>query len=138
MRPSARSPPGRRSSSTGRAPQPRADRGGTRGRVSKSALPSIDQQERDRHEERPMDVDASERRPDGRRRRSHEARRGRRHARRADASPAADRRYPVMKTPTGLYTIQEPEAGADSNVFQINAIRSYEHGLVTPRPLGAP
>lgn len=44
-----------------------------------------------------------------------------------------------MKTPTGLYTIQEPEApGADSNVFQINAIRSYEHGLVTPRPLGAP
>jgi hypothetical protein len=43
-----------------------------------------------------------------------------------------------VKTPTGLYTIQEPEAGADSNVFQINAIRSYEHGLVTPRPLGAP
>ena len=43
-----------------------------------------------------------------------------------------------MKTPTGLYTIQEPETGADSNVFQINAIRSYEHGLVTPRPLAAP
>ena len=50
-----------------------------------------------------------------------------------------------MKTPTGLYTIQEPEAPADgtifelsTNVFQINAIRSYEHGLVIPRPLGAP
>ena len=43
-----------------------------------------------------------------------------------------------MKTPTGLYTIEEPETGADSNVFQINAIRSYEHGLVFPRPLGAP
>jgi len=26
----------------------------------------------------------------------------------------------------------------DSNVFQINAIRSYEHGLVFPRPLAAP
>lgn len=50
-----------------------------------------------------------------------------------------------MKTPTDLYAIQEPEAPADgnvfhlsTNVFQLNAIRSYEHGLVTPRPLGAP
>jgi hypothetical protein len=51
----------------------------------------------------------------------------------------------MMEKPTGLYTLQEPEAPADgnvfhlsTNVFQINAIRSYEHGLVTPRPLGAP
>jgi hypothetical protein len=51
----------------------------------------------------------------------------------------------MMEKPTGLYTIQEPEVPADgnvfhlsTNVFQINAIRSYEHGLVTPRPLGAP
>jgi len=25
-----------------------------------------------------------------------------------------------------------------ANVFQLNAIRSYEHGLVFPRPLAAP
>jgi hypothetical protein len=30
------------------------------------------------------------------------------------------------------------EVPAQSNVFQINAIRSYFHGLATPRPLGAP
>ena len=51
----------------------------------------------------------------------------------------------MIEKPTGLYTIQEPEAPADSNVFhlstnvfQLNAIRSYEHGLCTPRPLAAP
>jgi hypothetical protein len=38
-----------------------------------------------------------------------------------------------------LYAIQEPETPAESNVFQINAIRSYFHGLATPpRPLGPP
>ena len=50
-----------------------------------------------------------------------------------------------MEKPTDLYTIQEPEAPADgnvfqlsTNVFQLNAIRSYVHGLTTPRPLAAP
>ena len=50
-----------------------------------------------------------------------------------------------MEKPTELYSIQEPEVPADSNVFQLstnvfqlNAIRSYEHGLVFPRSLGAP
>jgi len=37
---------------------------------------------------------------------------------------------------------QQPAANAvpprESNVFQINAIRSYFHGLATPRPIGAP
>ena len=60
-----------------------------------------------------MDVDASERRPDGGRRRSH-----------------------------GTPVTQQPAANAvpprESNVFQINAIRSYFHGLATPRPIGAP
>jgi hypothetical protein len=59
-----------------------------------------------------MDVDASERRPDGGSRRSH-----------------------------GTPMMQHPAANApqrESNVFQINAIRSYFHGLVTPRPIGAP
>ena len=69
-----------------------------------------------------MDVDASQRRPDG-------GRRG------GDA--LAERRR-LMEKPTELYSIQEPEAPADGNVFQINAIRSYEHGLVFPRPLAAP
>lgn len=45
----------------------------------------------------------------------------------------------MIENPNGLYTIQEPESpGADSNVFQINAIRSYAHGLATPRAIGAP
>ena len=43
-----------------------------------------------------------------------------------------------MEQHTGLYAIQEPEAPAPSNVFQLNTIRSYPHGLATPRPLGAP
>ena len=38
--------------------------------------------------------------------------------------------------------MQQPAANSvpprNSNVFQINAIRSYFHGLATPRPLGAP
>lgn len=42
-----------------------------------------------------------------------------------------------MERPTGLYAIQEPEA-PECNVFQINAIRSYFHGLATPRPIGPP
>jgi hypothetical protein len=51
----------------------------------------------------------------------------------------------MMEKPTDLYTIQEPEAPADSNVFhlstnvfQLNAIRSYAHGLASARPLAAP
>ena len=36
-----------------------------------------------------------------------------------------------------LYTIGKPKAPA-SNVFQLNTIRSYTHGLVTARPLGCP
>jgi hypothetical protein len=60
-----------------------------------------------------MDVDASERRPDGGRRRSHGA--------------------PVMQHPAANTALPR-----DSNVFQINAIRSYFHGLATPRPIGAP
>jgi hypothetical protein len=38
-----------------------------------------------------------------------------------------------MKTPADDTVFQ-----LSTNVFQLNAIRSYEHGLVTPRPLGAP
>jgi hypothetical protein len=75
-----------------------------------------------------MDVDAGERRPGGGRRRGHAQHRSR---------AGADRR-PVMEKRTELHAIQEPEAPAASNVFQINAIRSYFHGLATPRPLGAP
>ena len=30
------------------------------------------------------------------------------------------------------------EAPGESNVFQLNAIRSYFHGLATPRPIGPP
>jgi hypothetical protein len=53
----------------------------------------------------------------------------------------------VTEKPTELYTIQEPETPADgnvfevnanANVFQLNAIRSYAHGLATARPLAAP
>ena len=61
-----------------------------------------------------MDVDASERRPGGGRGRSHGT--------------------PVMEQPAALKAVPQRE----SNVFQINAIRSYFHGLVTPRPIGAP
>ena len=39
---------------------------------------------------------------------------------------------------TKLYAIQEPVMPAESNVFQINAVRSYFHGLATPSPLGPP
>ena len=81
-----------------------------------------------------MDVDASERRPDGRRRRS-DALQRRRPKR---AGPAATGRSPVMENDTRLYMIQEPEAPGESNVFQLNAIRSYFHGLATPHPVGPP
>ena len=43
-----------------------------------------------------------------------------------------------MEKRTGPYAIQEPKAPAASNVFQLNAIRSYFHGLATPRPIGPP
>jgi hypothetical protein len=36
-----------------------------------------------------------------------------------------------------LYTIRKAKA-APSNVFQLNTIRSYTHGLVTAPPLGSP
>ena len=49
-----------------------------------------------------------------------------------------------MEKPTGPQSVQ-PETPEDSNVFhlstnvfQLNAIRSYGHGLTTPRPLAAP
>jgi hypothetical protein len=41
-------------------------------------------------------------------------------------------------TPTPLQPLPQRAAPAQSNVFQINAIRSYFHGLATPRPIGAP
>lgn len=41
-----------------------------------------------------------------------------------------------MEKPTELHASSNETT--ESNVFQINAIRSYEHGLVFPRPLGAP
>ena len=82
-----------------------------------------------------MDVDASERRPGGGGRGSHALQR----RRRKRARLAGTDRRPVMERPTGLYALQEPESPADGNVFQINAIRSYFHGLATPpRPLGPP
>ena len=50
-----------------------------------------------------------------------------------------------MEKPTEPRKPQKGETPADgnvfhlsTNVFQLNAIRSYEHGLCTPRPLGAP
>ena len=69
-----------------------------------------------------MDVDASERRPDGGRRRSPP----RKHARQAGRTPVIELR------------LKPREVRPPSNVFQINAIRSYFHGLATPRPIGAP
>ena len=42
-----------------------------------------------------------------------------------------------MEKPTEPHSSKTPET-ARSNVFELNAIRSYEHGLVFPRPLGAP
>jgi hypothetical protein len=43
-----------------------------------------------------------------------------------------------MNPPPGLYAIQEPEAPLATNVVELNGIRSYPHGLTTPRALGAP
>lgn len=43
-----------------------------------------------------------------------------------------------MENRTRLCMIREREAPGESNVFQLNAIRSYFHGLATPRPIGAP
>jgi hypothetical protein len=88
-----------------------------------------------------MDVDASQRRPDGGRRGGDPLQRRRRT--RARGAEIDHRR--VMEKPTDLYTIQEPDVPADSNVFhlstnvfQLNAIRSYAHGLASARPLAAP
>ena len=41
----------------------------------------------------------------------------------------------MMEKRTELYAIKAPAA---SNVFQLNTIRSYTHGLATARPLGRP
>jgi|RhiMethySRZTD1v2_1073278.scaffolds.fasta_scaffold560773_2 hypothetical protein len=81
-----------------------------------------------------MDVDESKHRPGRGRRGSHALRR----RRRKRAGPAGTDRRPVKDNRTKLYIIQEPEAPGESNVFQLNAIRSYFHGLATPRPIGPP
>ena len=72
-----------------------------------------------------MDVDAGEHCIGGGRRGSH--------------APGAGRRNRARRAPTPvmLYTIRKPKA-APSNVFQLNTIRSYTHGLVTAPPLGCP
>ena len=64
-----------------------------------------------------MDVDASQRRSDGGRR----------------GSDALANRRRLMEKPTDGNVFH-----LSANVFQLNAIRSYEHGLVFPRPLAAP
>ena len=81
-----------------------------------------------------MDVDESKHRPGRGRRGSHALRR----RRRKRAGPAGTDRRPVKDNRTKLYIIQEPEAPGESNVFQLNAIRSYFHGLATPHPVGPP
>ena len=67
-------------------------------------------------------MDASERGPGGRGRRSPSPE----HGRQAGRTAVIEQRFKLREVP------------AQSNVFQINAIRSYFHGLVTPRPIGAP
>jgi hypothetical protein len=63
-----------------------------------------------------MDVDASERRPGGGRRGSHEEQ--------------------VMDKPSELYKIQEPETPVKRPVLHLTDIRP--HNPVDPRPLGRP
>jgi hypothetical protein len=63
-----------------------------------------------------MDVDASERRPDGGRRGSHEEQ--------------------VMDKPSELYKIQEPETPVKRKILHLTGIRS--HGPAKPRPVGRP
>jgi hypothetical protein len=82
-----------------------------------------------------MDVDASERRPDGGRRGSHEAREPRQDGRRRHAGLAGTDRRPVMDKRPELYVIREPETVA-RKVLHLPGIRS--HGPATPRPLGRP
>ena len=81
-----------------------------------------------------MDVDAGERRLDGGGLGSHAFQRSRQNR----AGRAATDRRPMMEKLTELYAIREPKAPAASNVFQLNTIRSYAHGLATARPLGRP
>ena len=73
-----------------------------------------------------MDVDASERRPDGGRRGSHET----------PADPAATDCGPVMDKPSELYQIQEPEAPVKRAVLHLTGIQS--HGPASLRPVGPP
>jgi len=63
-----------------------------------------------------MDVDASERRPGGGRRGSHEA--------------------PMIKKPPELYVIEEPETPVKREVLHLSGIRS--HGPAEGRPVGPP
>ena len=63
-----------------------------------------------------MDVDASERRPGGGRRGSHEE--------------------PVMNKHPDLYVIEEPETPVKREVLHLSGIRS--HGPAEPRPVGRP
>jgi hypothetical protein len=63
-----------------------------------------------------MDVDASERRPDGGRRGSHEA--------------------PMTDKPSELYQIQEPEAPVKREVLHLTGIQS--HGPASLRAVGPP
>jgi hypothetical protein len=78
-----------------------------------------------------MDVDASERRPDGGRRRidSPQRRRGKR----AVAQPV---RGPVMEKPGGLSVIDDPVVRLRRKTTQLKLICLYEAAV--PRPLGRP
>ena len=71
-------------------------------------------------------MDASERRPVGGGRGSHEG----------HAGPAATDRGPVMDKRSELYQIQEPEAPVKREVLHIRGIRS--HGPAVARRVGRP
>jgi hypothetical protein len=79
-----------------------------------------------------MDVDASERRPDGGRRRidSPPRRRGKR------AGIAHPGRGPVMEKPGGLSVIDDPVVRLRRKTTQLKLICLYEAAV--PRPLGRP
>jgi hypothetical protein len=67
-----------------------------------------------------VDVDASERRPDGERRRGHPTR-NRRRCCRADAGAERATRGRVMQKRPELYVISEPEAPAAADLIAIGA-----------------
>jgi hypothetical protein len=83
-----------------------------------------------------MDVDASERRPDGGRRGSHKELQPRQYRRRRrHAGLAATDRRSVMDKPSELYVIREPET-VERKVLHLSGIRS--HGPAEARPVGRP